>query len=187
MAAVMVAGLLFFQQMNLTYLESTFNRKITDDSSVQERARGFDYLKDQAMDLAPLGAGFDSRGYTLDRTGDVWSLTNSIDNGYLQAYINHGIPGVLHLAFFLWTLWLGMRLAKNHKYAHIRTLRLVCGLMLLTYMMFSLSGVRHAKLETSVYLVIVFGLLYGSLYGEKYFGEPYLRRIRGQDPEPLPA
>ena len=171
MGAVFIAGILFLQQMNLTYLESTFDKKIQDDNSFQERALGFDALRNQAIDLAPLGSGFDSHGFILDRTGDVWSQTNSIDNGYLQAFINHGIPGVIQLLFYLWSLWWALRLAKRHNYLHIRTLRIVGGLLLITYMVYSLSGVRHAKLETSIYWMVVFGLLYGSLYGEKYFGE----------------
>ena len=179
MGAVFCAGLMFLQQMNLTYLESTFDRKIQDDNSFQEREIGFDALRNQAVDLAPLGSGFDSHGFVLDRTGDVWAQTNSIDNGYLQAYINHGIPGVVWFLFYLWSLWWGLRLAKRHNYLHIRTLRIVGGLLLATYMLYSLSGVRHAKLETSIYWMIAFGLLYGSIYGEKYFGETAWWRKQG--------
>ena len=171
MGAVFIAGLMFVQQMDLTYLEGTFQKKVTDDDSFKERAIGFDALRDQAIDLAPLGGGFDSRGFVLDRTGDVWARTNSIDDGYLQAYINHGIPGVVWLLFYLWSLWWAIRIAKRQNYLHIRTLRIVGGLLLATYMLYSLSGVRHAKMETSIYWMVVFGLLYGSLYGEKYFGD----------------
>jgi hypothetical protein len=179
MGAVLVAGVMFVQQMDLTYLENSFQHKITDDSSYQERAQGFDALMDQAIDLAPLGSGFDSHGFTLDRKGDVWSRTNSIDNGYLQAFINHGIPGIMQFLFLLASLWWALRLAKQHDFLHIRTLRMVGGLLLITYMVYSLSGVRHAKIETGVYWMIVFGLLYGSLYGEKYFGgKPWFQKMQ---------
>ena len=172
LAGVFLAGVAFLGQMNLTYLEGTFQRKVQDDYSYQERMIGFDALKDQAIDLAPLGSGFDSHGFILDRSrGDIWSRTNSIDNGYLQAFINHGIPGVIWMLFFLWSLWWAIKLAKRYNYLHIRTLRVVGGLLLATYMLYSISGVRHAKLETGIYWMIVFGLLYGSIYGEKYFGE----------------
>ena len=170
---VIMGGLYFVQKMDMTYLENTFNKKIQDDDSFKERQRGIDALMNQAIDLAPLGGGWDSRGYSIDRSGDIWSQTNSIDNGYLQAYINHGIPGVVHLLFFFGSLWYGLRLAKRHNYLHIRTLRIVGGLLLVTYMVYSLTGTRHAKLETGIYWMVIFGLLYGSIYGEKFFGEPY--------------
>lgn len=175
---IVVAGLLFVQQMDLGYLESTFERKLSDDGSVRLRQRGIDALIDQSVDLAPLGAGFDSRGFSIDRTGDVWARTNSIDNGYLQAFINHGVPGVLHLAFMFWTCWWALRLAKRHPHLHIRTLRIIGGLLLATYMVYSLSGVRHAKLETSVYWMIIFGLIYASLYGEMWFGRKYMKAVQ---------
>lgn len=171
MGAVMIAGLVFLQQMDLTYLESTFQHKIQDDDSFQEREIGFDALKNQAIDLAPLGAGFDSRGMILDRSGDVWAQTNSIDDGYLQVFINHGIPGVVWFLFFLWAIYWSLRISKPYTYLHIRTLRICGALLLTTYMLYSLSGVRHAKLETGLYWMFIFGLLYGAVYGEKYFGE----------------
>jgi hypothetical protein len=188
LGAVLLAGVIFLGQMNLTYLEGTFQRKVQDDYSYQERMIGFDALKDQAIDLAPLGSGFDSHGFILDRSrGDVWSRTNSIDNGYLQAFINHGIPGVIQLLFFLWSLWWGIKLAGRHNYLHIRTLRVVAGLLLATYMVYSLSGVRHAKLETGIYWMFVFGLLYGSIYGEKYFGDKAWFRRKRVLPQPAAA
>jgi O-antigen ligase len=174
--AIILAGFFFIQQMDLTYLESTFQRKITDDGSYRLRELGFMYLQDQAIDLAPLGGGYDSAGYDIDRTGDIWSRTNSIDNGYLQAFINHGIPGVLHLLFLFWSLWWAIRLSKGHPYLHIRVLRLTASLLFVTYLIYSLSGVRHAKLETGVYWMIIFGLLYGALYGERWFGVPRWRK-----------
>jgi hypothetical protein len=176
LGAVFLAGVMFLNQMDLTYLEGTFQRKVTDDGSYQQRAIGFDALRDQAVDLAAFGGGFDAHGFILDRSGDVWSRTNSIDNGYLQAYINHGIPGVIHILFFLWSLWWAIGLAKRHNLMHIRTLRIIASLLLITYMVYSLSGVRHAKLETGLYWMIVFGLLYGSLYADKYFGQNVLAR-----------
>lgn len=187
LGAVFLAGVMFLGQMNLSYLEGTFQRKVTDDNSYQERALGFDALRDQAIDLAPLGAGFDSHGFILDRKGDTWSRTNSIDNGYLQAFINHGIPGVMQLLFMLWSLWWALKLAQRYDFLHIRTLRIVGGLLLITYMIYSLSGVRHAKLETGIYWMIVFGLLYGSMYGEKYFGETAWFRKRALPAQPAPG
>src|SRR5438045_3151598 len=78
MGAVCVGGLFFIQQMDMGYLQSTFEKKLTDDTSFKERELGIDALMDQAVDLAPLGGGWDSRGYSIDRSGDVWSRTNSI-------------------------------------------------------------------------------------------------------------
>lgn len=182
MIAVVFAGFMFMQQMDLTYLESTFEKKISDDNSFRARELGFTYLQDQAIDLAPLGAGFDSHGFILDRTGDIWSRTNSIDNGYLQAYINGGIPGILHLIFLFWSLWWAIRLARGHPYLHIRVLRTTAGLLFITYLLYSLSGVRHAKLETGIYWMAIFGLLYGAIYSDKWFELP---RWRKSAPEPL--
>jgi O-antigen ligase len=178
--AVVLVGLVFVQQMDLAYVQATFEKKITNDSSFRARQLGIDNLMDQAIDLAPLGAGWDSRGYSIDRTGDNWAKTNSIDNGYMQAFINHGIPGVLHLAFLFWSLWWVIRLARRHEYLHIRTLRVIAGLLLATYLVYSLSGVRHAKLESSVYWMVITGLLYGCVYGEKHFGEKFWLRKRPQ-------
>jgi hypothetical protein len=171
-----IAGMFFMQRMKLDHLQSTFQQKLTDDDSFRERQLGFKALTDQAMDLAPLGAGFTQRGMLLVRTGDSWSRTNGIDDAYFQAYINHGIPGILHIVFFFCTLWWGLKLAKNHRMFHIRVLKYTCTLLLLAYVAYGFTGVRHAKVETGVYLMIFFGLLYGGVYGEKFFGEDFRRR-----------
>lgn len=167
---VLVGVAAISQQLDLAYLQSTLEKKMTDDESFRARQRGMDSLIDQAVYLAPLGAGFDSRGFSIDRTGDIWSKTNSIDNGYLQAYVNHGVPGLLHVAFLFVSLWWALRLSRRSTDQHVRILRIACGLMLIIYGLFSLSGVRHAKLETSVYWMILFGLLYGSIYSNRVFG-----------------
>lgn len=164
MALVGVGVLTLVQQLDLTYLASTVDKKMSDDESFRARQRGMDAFLDQAIYLAPLGAGFDSRGFSIDRTGDIWSRTNSIDNGYVQAYINHGIPGVLQLAFLFGALWWGLKISRGEGRLHVRTLRTIGALMLFIYAVYSLTGVRHAKLETSVYWMVFFGLLYGCVY-----------------------
>jgi len=178
MGLMMVGGLYFVQSVGMTYLQSTFEKRVQDDASFRARERGLTALQDQAVALAPLGAGWDSKGYSIDRTGDVWSRTNSIDNGYLQAYINHGIPGVLQLLFLFCSMWWALVIAKRHEFMHIKMLRIIGGMVLLTYVFYSLSGTRHAKLETGIYWMVIFGLLYGSVYGEKYFGEDFRMRWR---------
>lgn len=173
-----IGGLVMTYALDLRYLQDSFDKRITDDSSYRLRQAALEEVVDRAGDLAPLGAGWDSLGYTLHRTGDVWARTNATDNGYLQAFVNHGVPGVLHLAFLFGACFYAIKLAKPFPQAHIRALRVIALLLVITYMAYSLSGVRHAKLETSVYWMIVFGCLYGAVYGERFFGPPFeLRRV----------
>lgn len=175
--AMVIGGLALLPQMDLRYLEGTFEKKLADDSSLKSRERSWKNLEDQAPQLAILGGGWDSEGYNNTRmVGDMWSRTNSIDNGYLQSFINHGLPGVLHLLYLFGACAWALRLAKPYPHTHIRALRAIGFLLLITYMVYSVSGVRHAKLETSVYWMIIFGSLYGAVYGERWFG--HLRPIK---------
>jgi hypothetical protein len=95
---------------------------------------------------------------------------NSIDNGYMQAFINHGVPGLLHLAFYLAACWWAIRISKGYPWLHVRQVRIVTTLLFVTYLVYSLSGVRHAKLETSFYWMVAFGLLYAMVYNERWIG-----------------
>lgn len=168
--AMLLAGvgvLSLASNLDLEYLGSTFERKLSDDGSFRARERGFSNLMEQAADLAPLGSGFTSKSMSLDRTGDKWARTNSIDNGYFQAFIAHGLPGVLHLLILFYGCFLAVKLSRNMEPRHIKLMRGCAIMMLVAYILYSVSGVRHAKTETAAYWMLVFGSLWASIHLEK--------------------
>jgi hypothetical protein len=163
----LVGGIYLISNLQLDYLSGTFDKKIQDDGSFMERERGLNAFSDQAADLSVLGSGWTARAFSLDRTGDKWSKTNSIDNGFFQAYINHGVFGVIHLLYLFFACWLAIRASKHMRSPNVRLMRDAAVLMLITYVLYSASGVRHAKLETAVYWMLVYGSLYGLVHLEQ--------------------
>jgi hypothetical protein len=84
-----------------------------------------------------------------------------------------------------------VRLAMPYQQPHIKMLRIVGGLLFVTYLLYSFSGVRHAKLETGIYWMVFFGLIYGSVFLERWYGEalgaPAPEEARRPVAEPVPA
>lgn len=180
--SVFVGSLLLMQNLELNYLLTTFEQKLTDDDSFRARRQGIEAVVEQAPDLAILGAGYSTRSYSIDRQGDRYEATNSIDNGFLQAFIHHGVPGLVHLFFLLFACYTTIQSARAYRHQPIQALRFIAGLLFVTYILYSFSGVRHSKMETALYWMIIFGLLNGVVYIERWFGMPVFVRE-----EELPA
>lgn len=148
------------------YLSQTLQRDPAADESFQVRMDAINAIKDIAPQLAPLGSG-----YTINvvnpyaRRGDIYSRANGPDNGFLEAYLIHGIPGVLLLGYLLWVCIYSFRgLRRSPRFSH--RMVGVSVFMMATVMLLASAGavVTHSKFERGGVIYLAMGAAAGLLY-----------------------
>lgn len=153
----------FKGDVEFDYLTSVFSQGIQNDDSYLLRRDAINAITQLAPDLAPLGAGGNRFSTLLMRTGDKFSPANGPDNAFLQGFLDHGIPGVLHILFLIWALYYGVRCLRPNGEAFIERLRFVSALVLVFFVLYSFSASRHQKPETGFYLWMIFGPLWAAV------------------------
>ncbi|MFN8220439.1 MAG: hypothetical protein U0S12_09970 [Fimbriimonadales bacterium] len=143
--------------LDLKYLTSVFETGLKNDESYLLRTEAIDAISDLAPDLALLGAGGNRFSLILIRTGDKFSAGNGPDNAFLQGFLDHGVPGVLHIIYLLWGLYWGIRLLKTHGEPYLERTRYVGILVLFFLVLYSVSASRHQKPETGAFIWFIFG------------------------------
>ncbi|MBZ0213072.1 MAG: hypothetical protein K8H99_04665 [Nitrospirae bacterium] len=141
------------------YITRTFEGKFFSDESLTVRLEAWNRIGDVATELAPLGSGFTqltSNAYA--RRGDVFARANGPDNGFLEAYLIHGIPGILLVMFLIYT---GFSLQNKLKGVSVGYVQMIRWSVLLSIVVFPIlsSGlvVTHSKFERSGYLLLLMG------------------------------
>lgn len=148
--------------LDFDYLTSVFETGLGNDESYIIRSEAVNAINRLAPDLAPLGAAGNRFSLLLMRTGDRYAAGNGPDNAFLQGFLDHGVPGVLHILFLLWGLYWGIRLMKPNGQAYIDRMRFVGILSLIFLVLYSVSASRHQKPETGGFIWMIFGPIWAT-------------------------
>lgn len=161
--AMALTGLTLFAlkgDLDFSYLTSVFETGLDNDESFLLRRDAIRAISDLAPELAPLGAGENRFSLLLMRTGDQFSKGNGPDNAFLQAFLDHGIPGILHVMYLIFGLWWGLKLLKTNGEPYLDRMKYVGWLTLFFFVLYSISASRHQKVETGAFLWMIFGPLW---------------------------
>lgn len=143
---------------NYAYLTSIFETGLANDESYRIRATSAERVAILAPDIAKIGAGQDQWAQSLNINYDYYAQgNNAADNAFVFAFFVLGVPGVVHMILMhAVALWMVLRL-KIDGQGFLARLKYCSVLIISLFVIVTPVAIRHAKLETFVFFVMILG------------------------------
>jgi hypothetical protein len=143
---------------NYSYLTSIFETGLANDESYRIRAASAERVAILAPDIAKIGAGQDQWAQTLNTNYDYYAQgNNAADNAFVFAFFVLGVPGVIHMILMhAVALWMVLKLKIDEK-GFLARLKYCSVLIISLFIVVTPVAIRHAKLETFVFFVMILG------------------------------
>jgi hypothetical protein len=158
-AAVAVPIGLHLKDSQTNQLSRFLHTGVKRDESFVVRTSSWQALGEMAPQVAFLGTGWTMMSASANfRKGDYYANANGPDNAYLQVFLNHGVPGVIHFLFLIYCMYiLCWEIRPQLKENYAETMRWLMILITITFILNSFFGSRHFRLETFAYIWLFFG------------------------------
>lgn len=143
---------------NYEYLTKIFETGLQQDESFRVRSDSAEAVSRLAPDIALIGAGQDQFAQTLRTDYDYFAQgNNAADNAFVFSFFVLGIAGVVHMILLhVVGLWMVLRL-KIDEEGFIARLKYCAALVITLFIIVTPVAIRHAKLETFVFFVMILG------------------------------
>ncbi|HRI44154.1 MAG TPA: hypothetical protein PLL78_03325 [Fimbriimonadaceae bacterium] len=143
---------------NYGYLTSIFETGLANDESYRIRAASAERVAILAPDIAKIGAGQDQWAQSLNTNYDYFAQgNNAADNAFVFAFFVLGVPGVIHMILLhAVALWMVLRL-KVDEQGFLARLKYCAVLIISLFVIVTPVAIRHAKLETFIFFVMILG------------------------------
>jgi O-antigen ligase len=165
----LIAGLITVKGgFQFDYLTSSLSTGLNRDESYNVRKEAINNIHSMAPQLAVLGAGF-TRGSMIPyfRKGDYFNRANGPDNTFYQAFLFHGVPGLIHLTFLFVGMIYMVRQLRPRGVPWIENMKWIAGLLILVFLLSCAASTRHCKSETMIFVTLIFGAVGGLLYHQR--------------------